>query len=283
MNDNLKVPLAGILAGSLAVTASYPFDILKTQQQIKNTNFVNTFSSLYGGSRGISKITNFYRGYSYILPQSASKTFIRFYTFDKTAELYKKYFLQNDEAQLNAYQTMLCGSSAGVVESLLVVQPTERSKVLRTEGFSPMNVYRNTLRTSGVGSLFSSVYKGFYPTLGRQIGNQATSFTVFYEAKKRLLENSDNTDLTDIQRLGLGFAGGVGGCVVTMPFDVTKSVAQAEVQNSGGILNTVKYIYNEGGIRSFFKGFGPRVFRVGLDRALLFFTYDRIMSFLNSY
>lgn len=74
-----------------------------------------------------------------------------------------------------------------------------------------------------------------------------------------------------LERFGFGFLGGVGGAIVTMPIDVTKSIAQKqqglEVRST---VQIVQDVVRSSGIRGLYTGLIPRLGRVGLDRAFGF-------------
>lgn len=281
--------IASSTAGAVSITASYPFDLIKTRMQFKSTDgiklsMINATKLIYNEGytrnvlkiRPISGIMSYYRGLEHALPDAVAKSLLRFYTFDKSNELYKKYIIGDENAKMKMHQTLLCGMSAGVVESVLIVQPCERGKVLRAAYINPYKIYADIIYRHGITAGISSLYTGLSSTLARQVGNQATTFTVFYEAKKRVLENTGNTELANYQRLGLGFLGGVSACAITMPFDVSKSVTQMNTDKSISMTEAIKQIYQRNGIRGLYTGMVPRMLRVGLDRAFMFWAYDFI-------
>jgi hypothetical protein len=65
--------------------------------------------------------------------------------------------------------------------------------------------------------------------------------------------------------------GGLGGAILTMPMDVTKSIAQKQQGIATmGTVQIVKDVLRKRGIRGFYTGLLPRLGRVGLDRAFGF-------------
>jgi len=74
-----------------------------------------------------------------------------------------------------------------------------------------------------------------------------------------------------MERFLFGFIGGVGGAVITMPIDVTKSIAQKQQGlETKSSLQIVKDVLRTRGVRGLYTGLMPRLGRVGLDRAFGF-------------
>lgn len=90
-------------------------------------------------------------------------------------------------------------------------------------------------------------------------------------------------ELNTFERLGFGFVGGVAGAILTMPIDVTKSIAQK--QQGLQVMSTleiVKQVVKTRGIRGLYTGLLPRLGRVGLDRAFGFLGMSSSLWPLNS-
>ena len=66
-------------------------------------------------------------------------------------------------------------------------------------------VWGTEFRANGLMPMLRSIYTGYIPCLGRQVGNQATAFTAFYSGKQRYLEWSGQEELSIYQRLVGGF------------------------------------------------------------------------------
>eukprot|EP01090_Pellita_catalonica_P003305 TRINITY_DN1297_c0_g1_i1.p1 TRINITY_DN1297_c0_g1~~TRINITY_DN1297_c0_g1_i1.p1 ORF type:complete len:317 (-),score=43.39 TRINITY_DN1297_c0_g1_i1:127-1077(-) len=292
--------VAGSTAGVFAVCGSYPFDLVKTRLHFevakggtKPTILQATkdiwregFKIGLFGSRTLGGLAGFYRGIDQLIPESAFKLLLRFYSFKEVQRLYRVY-IRGESGKLVTplpfAANIICGATSGVIEATIVVQPFERGKVLRADFESPYRVYAMAFRQYGVLGGLKSIYTGFIPTLGRQVGNQAFSFSIFYGLKNWYLKrNPDKKDLNTQERLLFGFMGGTGGCSITMPLDIVKSIAQKQQGNNPkGFLTIAKHIFTTKGIRGFYIGLAPRIGRVGIDRALGFFAFEWIISFLS--
>lgn len=294
----LHTALGGSLSGMFAVTMSYPFDLIKTRMHfevgninstVKPNQFVigkliyqeGTRNTLLG-SRALSGFASFYRGLDQLLPEAAFKVLLRFVLFEEVQKLYRKNILHDVNATMPFVGNIFCGAVAGAIEATLIVQPFERGKTLRADFASPFQVVGDMYKRRGLRAAINTVYVGYLPCMGRQVGNQATSFSVFYTLKNNYLAWSKNADLGTFERLSFGFIGGCAGACVTMPLDVTKSIAQK--QQGEKVISTTQIlldVFRRKGIRGLYAGLPPRLLRVGLDRAFGFWAYEFIMSRLD--
>jgi len=283
----------GALAGMFAVTVSYPFDLIKTRCHFEVGKRAAaaaqsgvTAPALKIGIREMGSTiikeggyVSLYRGLDQLMPEAAFKTMLRFAVFRR---LQQGWMDTMETDSVSVLGNLLCGAASGAVETTLVVQPFERGKTLRADFKNPYTVWGSELRTNGAGAALRSIYTGYIPCLGRQVGNQATAFTAFYSGKSRYLEWSGAPELNTIQRLAGGFFAGCTACCVTMPMDVAKSIAQK--QTSGALQQTTRQIFRQvvarQGILGLYVGLAPRLLRVGLDRACGFMAFDTIGEWL---
>jgi len=276
--------VAGALAGMFAVTMSYPFDLTKTRMQFavgagEPAGFVHIAKTIFreghatGGS--VKGFLSFYRGLDQLMPEAAFKTMLRFFIFKELNDAYMKL---NDLKEMTVAGNLLCGATAGAVETTLVVQPFERGKTLRADFQNPYKVYGDLYKSRGIGAAISSIYRGYLPCLGRQVGNQATAFTVFYGLKAQILKNRPDGHLGVAESMGLGFMSGAMACCVTMPMDVAKSIAQKATDPTKvkGTVAIMQDIVRSKGLKGLYVGLGPRIGRVGLDRAFGFLAFEWI-------
>jgi len=86
-----------------------------------------------------------------------------------------------------------------------------------------------------------------------------------------VVPSTKRRELNSMERFFFGFVGGVGGAVITMPIDVTKSIAQKQQGlETKSPLQIVRDVLKTRGIRGLYTGMMPRLGRVGLDRAFGF-------------
>ena len=272
--------LKNICLGVSAVCISYPFDLLKTRTQ---------FTVSQSGPIGVSSVARmifkegyhtggipkgfigFYRGIDQLIPEAFFKTMLRFITFK---ELNKQYMAYRNIDNMDVFGNLLCGGVAGAIETTIVVQPFERGKTLKAAFKRPFDVYKQMYYKQGLKAMIQSVYTGYGATLGRQVGNQACSFTVFYELKHLYL-NHTGQDMNTFARLFGGFTAGASACIVTMPMDVAKTIAQKQTDcKHKSTLMIMREVIKQRGLKGLYSGLIPRIARVGVDRAFGFLTFE---------
>lgn len=281
--------LSGALAGMFAVTMSYPFDLIKTRTHFAvgsgatDTSIRGVARSIYtegaavgGPFRGC---LGFYRGIDQLMPEAAFKTMLRFFMFKELQDTYKRVMGVD---QMTVAGNLLSGAMAGAIETTVVVQPFERGKTLKADFKKPSQVYGELYKSKGIGATLRSIYTGFLPCLGRQVGNQATAFTIFYGIKQYLTQQRGTSHLSLVESMGFGFLSGASACCVTMPMDVAKSIAQKQTgKDVQGTMSIMTNVVKTKGIGGLYAGLGPRIGRVGLDRAFGFFAFEFISEKLS--
>merc|ERR1712083_766335 len=66
--------------------------------------------------------------------------------------------------------------------------------------------------------------------------------------------------------------------------DVVKSIAQKQTgQNTAGMISIMKSIVLQKGILGLYAGLGPRIMRVGMDRAFGFFAFDTLANWMTAF
>lgn len=115
---------AGAVAGGVEAAITYPFEFSKTRSQLKDGDVrsKNPFATISHVIRqeGPGAL---YAGCSTLVLGTAFKASVRFLTFDAI-----KNSLADENGKLSASRGVLAGMSAGCVESVVAVTPTERIK-----------------------------------------------------------------------------------------------------------------------------------------------------------
>lgn len=155
----------------------------------------------------------------------------------------------------------------------LITAPFERVKVLlQIQGQNPpppgqkpkysggLDVVRQLYQEGGI----RSVYRGSAMTLARD-GPGSAAYFAAYEYIKRSMTPHDaqgnaTGELSVPAVVAAGAAAGVAMWIPVFPVDTVKSRLQsASGQPTMG--GTIRSLYADGGIKSFFPGFGPALFR----------------------
>lgn len=118
--------------------------------------------------------------------------------------------------------------------------------------------------------------------------NAAFNFVYFgmYYTTRDLLERAPTRSGLLMQQVSLGFAAGTVASVFNMPFDVVKS----RIQSSSGtdlndktFLRTATVLYRENGYKVFFRGFQPKLLRLGPGGGIIIVCYETLKERFERY
>lgn len=131
--------LAGAVAGSIEPLVSFPFEYLKTAQQLHGapTAATSVVAGAKAGARhgplyvareilqapGARGWRSLYRGVGVVSTGGAAKAVVRFTTYDRV-----KNALKTPDGSLSGPSSLAAGLCAGVAEALFVVIPSETIK-----------------------------------------------------------------------------------------------------------------------------------------------------------
>lgn len=125
--------------------------------------------------------------------------------------------------------------------------------------------------------------QGTMPTIIRQTSNSAVRFTTYTSLKQMI---SPNKPLNEYYAFALGFISSCAVVAVTQPIDVIKTRMQSKYtwSNYKNSLNCAYRIFVEEGFTKFWKGWAPRLMKVGLSGGVSFGVYqyvDNLMKAVN--
>ena len=217
--------ISGGISGMCGIVLSHPVDTIKTH--IQTGNKLNTFKPSF---------TNFYKGISAPLLGVGIEKAIVFGTYNY---MYSK----TDNIPLS-------GAISGLVASL-VVTPYERIKILK-QNLQVINYKALNIKF---------LYKGFTPTFFREMPGFAIYFTTYeYLKKKTFTDYNKKIDYTS--SFLYGGISGVTSWIFIYPQDKIKTILQSQSGTEKNrninlnIKSIISSIYNSGGIKHFYSGFG---------------------------
>lgn len=190
--------------------------------------------------------------------------------------------------KMNQQLSVLAGSSAGATESFVVV-PFELVKI-RMQDRASAGKYNGTfdcllkvVKNEGILAL----YNGLESTAWRHILWNAGYFGVIFQIKAQMPVATEKSQQIKNDLI----AGSIGGTIGTMmntPMDVVKS----RIQNSPRIAGSVpKYnwawpacgtVLKEEGFSALYKGFLPKVLRLGPGGGILLVVFTGVMDFFRN-
>ena len=186
---------------------------------------------------------------------------------------------------MNQQLSILTGASAGATEAFVVV-PFELVKI-RLQDRASAGKYNGmvdcvvkTVKAEGPLAL----YNGLESTLWRHVLWNSGYFGCIFQIKA-LLPSSTTKSQQVLNDLTAGAVGGTVGTILNTPMDVVKS----RIQNSPKIAGSIpKYnwawpavgtVLKEEGFSALYKGFLPKVLRLGPGGGVLLVVFTGVMDF----
>lgn len=184
----------------------------------------------------------------------------------------------------------LAGLGAGVLEAILV-NPFEMVKVTlqanrnKSQVPSTWAVTRQIIAKDGIGS--RGLNRGLSATIGRN-GVFNMLYFGFYHSVKNIVPEYQDPYQELMRKIALGFASGMLGSVVNIPFDVAKSRIQGPQPQEGIVkyrstFPTIATVYREEGFAALYKGLTPKVMRLAPGGAIMLITYDYVYEAIDKY
>lgn len=263
----------------------YPLDVVKTriQLQVGGANGAEAYSSMMDCFTKIIKnegVSRLYRGISAPILMEAPKRATKFAANDEWGKFYRNLFGME---KMNQPLSILTGATAGATESFVVV-PFELVKIRLQDKASKytgmIDVVRSIVRQEGPLAL----YNGLEATLCRHISWNAGYFGVIFQVRQ-LLPKADTKSGQITNDLISGSIGGTVGTMVNTPFDVVKSRIQNTTRVPGvtpkynWTIPSVGTVFREEGFSALYKGFLPKVLRLGPGGGILLVVFTGCMDF----
>ncbi|KAH9277387.1 hypothetical protein BASA83_000257 [Batrachochytrium salamandrivorans] len=235
--------LAGAIAGVTEIITMYPLDVVKTRFQIQVGNT----------------------------------------EYKSIADCFRKIIKAEGAAALYRGLAVMTGVSAGITEALLVTTP-ELVKIR-------MQDKRNAGLYKGSGDVVSKIMKqeGFL-TFGR--GLEATMwrhgawnggyFGVITLIRSNL-PKAESKEGVLLNNFIAGAIGGTVGTIINTPFDVAKTRVQSQMTlplKYNWTLPAIATIAREEGVGALYKGFMPKVLRLGPGGGILLVVFDFVSGYI---
>jgi len=294
--SGLRSLAAGGVGGICAVIVGHPFDLVKVRLQTAE-------KGVYSGALDVVRKTiareglarGLYAGVSAPLVGVTPMFAVSFWGYDMGKSLVNTFStvpVVNNTPQYSIAQI----SSAGFFSAIpmtLITAPFERVKVLLQiqgqkelkPGEKPkynggVDVVRQLYKEGGI----RSVFRGSAMTLARDGPGSAAYFAVYEYVKRSLSPKDANGNATGELSLSAvmaaGGAAGVAMWIPVFPVDTIKSRIQT-AEGNPTIRGVISSLYRNGGIKSFFPGFGPALARAVPANAATFLGVELAHKFMN--
>lgn len=269
----------------------YPLDVVKTRVQLQvgkggadgeaYTGMIDCFSKIIK-NEGPSRL---YRGITAPILMEAPKRATKFAANDEWGKFYRNAFGID---KMNQQLSVLTGATAGATESFVVV-PFELVKIRLQDRASgskykgPLDCAIQIVKSEGI----LAMYNGLEATLWRHITWNAGYFGVIFKARA-LMPKAETPTQQTLNDLIAGSIGGTAGTILNTPFDVVKSRIQNTIKAEGvtpkynWAFGSIFTVAKEEGFGALYKGFIPKVLRLGPGGGILLVVFTACMDFFRS-
>jgi len=273
-----KQVIAGAGAGLVEVLIMYPLDVVKTRFQLqkgadgKYKTIAGTFRTIIA-EEGFS---NLYRGILAPVFAEAPKRAVKF----ASNELFKPLFADKTGKITNAGASA-AGALAGATEAFINC-PFE---VVKVRMISPdaLTLYKNvpdaTMKIAQQEGIMA-LYKGFEAQLWRNVVWNGAYFGTINFMKANLW-TPDTKGSEMLRNFTAGFFAGSLATTLNTPLDVVKSRLQnTRTGERAWAFPALFQLYKEEGFRACFKGYVPRILRLGPGGGIMLLAFDLISSLI---
>ncbi|CAG80521.1 mitochondrial carrier domain-containing protein [Yarrowia lipolytica] len=288
MSDQKPLPFiyqfaSGAIAGVSEILVMYPLDVVKTRMQLQVKGTGEQYSSMVDCLQKIVRNEGFsrlYRGISAPILMEAPKRAVKFAANDEWGKFYRNAF---GMPKMTQSLSILTGATAGATESFVVV-PFELVKIRLQDKSSKYTGMADVVKTIVRQEGPLALYNGLEATLWRHITWNSGYFGVIFQVRQLLPKATDKRGQM-INDLIAGSIGGTAGTVLNTPFDVVKSRIQNTTRVPGVVpkynwtLPSVFTVFREEGFGALYKGFMPKVLRLGPGGGILLVVFTACMDF----
>lgn len=265
------------------ILVMYPLDVVKTRMQLQVKGTGEQYSSMVDCLQKIVRNEGFsrlYRGISAPILMEAPKRAVKFAANDEWGKFYRNAF---GMPKMTQSLSILTGATAGATESFVVV-PFELVKIRLQDKSSKYTGMADVVKTIVRQEGPLALYNGLEATLWRHITWNSGYFGVIFQVRQLLPKATDKRGQM-INDLIAGSIGGTAGTVLNTPFDVVKSRIQNTTRVPGVVpkynwtLPSVFTVFREEGFGALYKGFMPKVLRLGPGGGILLVVFTACMDF----
>ena len=274
---------AGGIAGGVEATVTFPFEFAKTRVQLRQQKGEQTLKNPFRVITSIVRqdgVRALYTGCTTLIVGTVAKDALRFLCF----EWIKERFKDPVTGRLSPLRSFGSGLASGVIVSTFAVTPTERIKTAliddaRNAGTSrfnrnPWTAIKILLQEHGPLAL----YRGYVTTTLKSAGTTSVrlgSYNVLKDLGKKY--DWPQNSVMDFVK---GMAAGVITTYATQPVDTVKTRAQSS--KGMGTREAMASVWQDYGIKGFWRGTTMRLGRTILAGGILFTVYEKTTAVLHT-
>ncbi|OMJ18879.1 putative mitochondrial 2-oxodicarboxylate carrier [Smittium culicis] len=292
---------AGAIAGVSEILCMYPLDaftilfknhtttnLIKTRLMLQVGTGGDQYKSIFDAFKRIIKEEGprtLYRGIIPPILVEAPKRAIKFAANAEYGNMYLKMF---NLEKMNQQVSVLTGVSAGITEALIVSTP----ELLKIR----LQAKENAGRYSGMTDVIKKVYateglKAFFNGLESTIWRHALWNGGYFGSIfmiRDLLPKPESKQGNLAVNFVAGAIGGTIGTTLNTPTDVVKTRIQAHLPSHGpkiysSCIPGIIHIYKNEGFMALYKGYVPKVLRLGPGGGILLVVFDQVTTFMRKH
>lgn len=300
--EALKDIVFGSTAGILGKYVEYPFDTVKVRLQSQSNapgatrlnGPIDAFKQALHAPEG--PVRSLYRGISAPLVGAAVETSSLFFSYRIAQDAWvrlspslrkEKEAKKDSKIELPFTALLICGAASGAFTSLALT-PIELIKCkMQVPGSATQRSIPSIIRSVFASQGLLGFWHGQLGTLIRETGGSAAWFGSYEGVKilfKKYDQNIERIDEVKVWQQMLGGAtAGMSYNFVFYPADTIKSRMQTEdaavVKGKSTFVGVGKELWQQQGLKGFYRGCGITVFRAAPSSAIIFTIYEALRKF----
>lgn len=271
----LKDLFCGCLGGLFGTLASHPLDTIRIRLQIQDSH-----NKAYTGISDwcfktvkFEGVSGLFKGITPIVLSQWPVYALVFAGKEFGGRLWDKY---TNYSETN--KSLIAGCIGGAV-STIIACPAELLKIRSQSNTKSKTNYGKLLRQMAEKEGKMSVYKGYVPTILRDIPAYAVYFGIFDIGWQKFIKQTDPKWKELLTQLVLGSLAGIGSVVVPYPFDIIKTLMQ-DNELKLTMRKVFRDNYRKYGYRFLFKGMGASsIATIPMD-AMWLMVYSQLRQWL---
>jgi solute carrier family 25 S-adenosylmethionine transporter 26 len=285
LNLDIRLPLAGGLAGGTTNALLFPIDTFKTLRQTDKS--INTFGAALSRLRA-KGLKGIYSGFVPAVYGAIPSSALYFGGYEWSKVVYTKYL---SGILPRTTITMMSAATGNAVSSVVFVP----KDVIKQNMQSVKTAAIATGKSTGLRDVVASIYKkqglqGFYrgyrATVFRNVPGAVIRFALYEELKvivKRKLEENGLDDRAGVAYFISGSLASSFASACTTPFDVLKSrLATGVIKPGTGPLIGLRQIAASEGVAGLYAGVGARVLWSALFGGIGLFCFEKYKFLLGA-
>lgn len=287
--------VAGATGSSVAITAFYPLDVARTKLQVEDHREAKYSFNVIKDIMDEEGLAGLYRGWFPVVTSVCCSNFVYFYTFNGLKALAYK-----GGAKPYPAKDLMLGFVAGVVNVVLTTPLWVANTRLKLQGVKFRKEkqedkrdgveFEDEIRVARYSGMLDALYKiardegilglwsGSMPSFVLSL-NPAVQFMVYEALKRRLQKYAHSQELSGFVYFLMGALAKMIATIVTYPLQVIQSKLRAG-QFKHGMLHWLTTTIKNQGWLAMYKGLETKLTQTVAMAALMFLTYEKIVSFV---